>query len=512
MSLNGEQRRIMDVWRQTRELQIIAMAGTGKSFVVRHAVNELIDRKTAEGIRDETAIFVLCYKGNNVEAFRALADRGVWVGTMDSFLGLKLGSKIPNTPFEAIRRRYTRHNRYVESWLGGAKYNFPNRIEAHYVIDEHTLIGRKRMALFHAQTSMMESEFKITKSKIVYLGDYTQGDPINDESPAPLLTKQRGVRTEVMIQQMRFTACCDHRTVASFLRNLIMPKTPAQWKDYNNRASKVRSILEFYAGNRRRTQRCLVVTRKRLEQATAKALNDVRPRITIVPSPVKGNKQHVDTEAPVIQTIIAPGRLGYFTTNATFQLLDPPPPTKRRKTDAGSDDVATMRVWNGGTGIVRSWPQQSRVSRVLASKIQGLGSVDSGEVPYVAIEVNNQLLMVHAVVSGKSWVFPFRDAAAMTIAKAQGETITEPYAVHMTGARNDSFVKLLYVAITRGTKLEDVVFPHGFDVDKVLELHKLALIDPTRPVTEHQKAIVAQLLREQATHRAVNPAPPPFGT
>jgi hypothetical protein len=177
--------------------------------------------------------------------------------------------------------------------------------------------------------------------------------------------------------------------------------------------------------------------------------------------------------------------------------------TKNMDVPTEADPGMKIRVNNGTRGVVGAWPQYGMLgSAVSASKVRGLDSKRSGPLTHVPVEVDGVWLMVHAVrlvaQSGAVWAMPLQPTYALTAAKVQGETITEPYAIDMTKAPNKAANRLLYVMMSRGTSTANIAMPTSMHVDDVARAHANARFDPEAPRNYVERAVAMQLALEDA--------------
>jgi hypothetical protein len=484
--------------KPVRKMQLLGAGGTGKTRVMEAYMDWVVARRGGAPMR----VTFLAFKAL---VAHAAARPGIVTATMHSFLGLQENQRvIPTKVTMVFKERAAAGHRLM---LGGDRPSRHREMSwAVYVIDEHAVMDARLLRLFLKSVEWLRENYGVQIRTILAAGDYTQAECFG-QCPVNLFSHRNGWRTAALVENNRFrpaepgpeaaAAAADLEAVCAYLRDT---RCPAGGLSEAARAREVRALTVIGEMLRR----------------PAGAVNPAR---VLTPAWYTANRYHNDRKCKRV-----PGWMRFVaelheTERAEDEAVDDPKGdpalspvlaegvdvmfTKNMDVPTEADPGMKIRVNNGTRGVVGAWPQYGMLgSAVSASKVRGLDSKRSGPLTHVPVEVDGVWLMVHAVrlvaQSGAVWAMPLQPTYALTAAKVQGETITEPYAIDMTKAPNKAANRLLYVMMSRGTSTANIAMPTSMHVDDVARAHANARFDPEAPRNYVERAVAMQLALEDA--------------
>lgn len=489
--------------KPVKKMQLLGAGGTGKTVVMRRYMQWVVARR---GGAPQRVTFL---------AFKALvahsaAMPGIVTATMHSYLGLQENQRTIPTSVTTVFQERAASN--YPLMLGGDRPSRHREVSwGTYVIDEHAVMDARLLRLFFKSIEWLRATYGVHIRTILAAGDYTQAECFG-QCPVNLFSHQQGWRTAVLVENNRFrpdgpepeavAAAADLEAVCCYLRDPRKPKG---------------ALVEVA---RRREIKALTIIGEMLRRPAG----TVKPTRVLTPSWHTANRFHNDRKCKRIGGWVRFIAELHEQERAEGETVDDPKGdpslspviaegvpvmfTKNMDVATEANPAIKTRVNNGTRGVVGAWPQYGMVgSAVSASKVRGLESDRSGPLSHVPVEVDGVWLMVHAVrlvtQSGALWALPLQPTYALTAAKVQGETITEPYAIDMTRAPMRAANRLLYVMMSRGTTTRKIALPTSMHVDDVAKAHAAAQFDPDEPCGPVDRAVAMQLALEDAAREDV---------
>lgn len=484
--------------KPVRKMQLLGAGGTGKTRVMEEYMGWVTARRGGVPMR----VTFLAFKAL---VAHAAARPGIVTATMHSFLGLQENQRIiPTKVTTVFRERAAAGHRIM---LGGDRPSRHREMSwGVYVIDEHAVMDARLLRLFFASVEWLRENYGVQIRTILAAGDYTQAECFG-QCPVNLFSHRNGWRTAVLVENNRFRpaepgpeaaeAAANLEAVCAYLRD---PRCPAGGLSEAARAREVKALTVVGEMLRRPAGTVKPVRVLTTSWRTANRFHNDRKCkrvdgwmrfVAELHEKERAEGEVVDDPKgdPALSPVIAEGTPVMFTKNMDVA------------TEA--DPAIKIRVNNGTRGVVGAWPQYGMLgSAVSASKVRGIDSKHSGPLTHVPVEVDGVWLMVHAVrlvaPGGALWAMPLQPTYALTAAKVQGETITEPYAIDMAMAPRTAANRLLYVMMSRGTTTANISMPANMHVDDVARAHVNARFDPESPRSPVERAVAMQLALEDA--------------
>jgi len=478
-------------------MQLLGAGGTGKGVVAEELTRWAIEQRGAE----PWPVWCLAFKALVAQQMRR---PGLVAVTMHSFLGLSENQRtIPANVTQVFKERAAAGHPIL---LGGDRRpRLAEKSWGTYVIDEHAVMDARLLKLFFASIDWLAETPGVRVRTVLAAGDYTQAECYG-LCPMGIFVHANGWVPAVLTENNRFRpagpgpesaeAARSLGVVCEYLRDTraVDDKGTLSAEAQRREDAAYRILTEMLRrpAAQVRARRVLASGWKVAQKHNDKHVKTMTGAARFVAEPHA--KPKADTEAkgvddPAVNPMLAPGIEAIVTKNGRYPKLDAP------------ED--TVELLNGTKVIVEEWPQCGLITpaAVGADTVRGISNKKSGEVPFVPVDVDGTTVMIDArrtiAKSGEAvWAIPLQPTFALTAAKVQGETITEPFLADLSRAPAAARNRLFYIMLSRATTFEHVALPSTMTADDVVANHKRARFNPRHPSTPVQRAMAMQLALE----------------
>lgn len=502
LELNARQRQAVEALTRPRNpvklMQLLGAGGTGKGVVAGALTQWAMGQRGAEPWR----VWCLAFKALVAQQMR---EPGLTAVTMHSFLGLSENQRtIPTAVTEVFKERAAAGHAVL---LGGDRpAKLGEKSWGTYVIDEHAVMDARLLKLFFASVNWLAENHGVRVRTVLAAGDYTQAECYG-LCPMDLFRPTAAARwvPAVLTENNRFRpagpgperaeAARNLEAVCDYLRDTraVDAKGTLAPAAQRREDAAYRILAELFP-TPSRVGPCRVIAGgwKVARKHNDKHVKGMYGAARFVAEPhakPKGDTEAKGVDDPAINPMLAPGIEAIVTKNGRYPKLDAP------------ED--TVELLNGTRVIIEEWPQCGLIypAAVGADTVRGTGSKKSGEVPFVPVDVDGTTVMIDArrtiAKSGEAvWAIPLQPTFALTAAKVQGETITEPFLADLSRTPAAARNRLFYIMLSRATTFDHVALPAGMTADDVVANHKRARFHSKNPQTPVERATAIQLTLE----------------